>query len=122
MSHTDYLEKAFEIDRILSEIPMAVPLYDVDAFVGTGLSGTLVVPVLAHVYHKRFGIVRKEGVPNHSWHKVESNMWETDRWLFVDDCVCSGRTEQHVMQAMTAEGYTFCIGRYLYMYHTFSYR
>lgn len=121
MSHIDYLEKAFAVTRILEEIPMVVPLYEIDAFVGTGLSGTLVVPVLAHVYHKRFGIVRKEGEANHSSHTVESNMQQTDRWLFVDDCICSGKTEQYVIQAMIAEGYTFYIGHYLYMPNTFSY-
>ena len=67
----------------------------VDAFVGTGLSGTMAVPLVAHALGKRMAIIRKEDdntSNNHSCNRVEGNMEGGDRWVFLDDLIASGAT------------------------------
>jgi len=61
-----------------------------DTMVGRGLSGALVVPLLARAMSKHFAIVRKPNDGSHSGSSVEGRLGE--RWVFVDDLICSGTT------------------------------
>lgn len=112
---TDYLNVAFGDERELID-PARERLhgYDFDTFVGTGLSGTLVVPLLARNMGKRFLIVRKEeDTKNHSTHKVEGYLGQ--RWIFVDDLTSSGDTRSRVTDVVNSiSASTKFIGTYLY--------
>ena len=61
-----------------------------DTMVGRGLSGALVVPLLARAMSKHFAIVRKPNDGSHSESRIEGRLGE--RWVFVDDLICSGNT------------------------------
>lgn len=85
-----------------------VTLADVefDTIVGTGLSGTLVVPRLAKVLKVGWGIVRKEEERSHRERLVEGTLLGK-RWLFVDDWVATGSTLRRVLHTMA----TYCTDR-----------
>lgn len=71
-----------------------------DTMVGTGLSGSLVIPRLARAMHKEWLIIRKPGDGTHSDEPGEG--MHGDRWLFVDDFVSSGSTRTRVLEAVGA--------------------
>jgi orotate phosphoribosyltransferase len=75
---------------------------DFDTMVGMGLSGALVVPVLARALGKHWVIVRKEGVKSHStFSRLAGELGQ--RWIFVDDFVGVGGTRAEVMKAITED-------------------
>lgn len=65
-----------------------------DTMVGTGLSGALVIPMLARALDKHWLIVRKPDDGSHSHLPVEGDLGA--RWLFVDDFISSGDTRKRV--------------------------
>jgi len=70
---------------------------DFDTMVGMGLSGSLVVPVLARLFDVNFAIVRKE-YSSHDHSEIVGRIGH--RWIFVDDFICSGQTLQRVKNVM----------------------
>lgn len=83
-----------------------------DTMVGRGLSGALVVPMLARAMNKWFAIVRK-GESCHSTSMLEGRLG--DRWLFVDDLICSGSTFMKTAKAVGEEKSSMvCAGMYMY--------
>lgn len=67
---------------------------DYDTMIGTGLSGSLVVPVLAKFLSKQWAIIRKDGEGQHMPEAFVGDIGE--RWLFVDDFVSTGATLRRV--------------------------
>jgi hypoxanthine phosphoribosyltransferase len=66
-----------------------------DTLVGTGLSGALIVPLLARALHKNWAIVRKaDDKSTHSGSRIEGTVGR--RWVFVDDLIATGSTRHHV--------------------------
>src|SRR5882672_9510743 len=61
-----------------------------DTLIGTGFSGSILVPMLARELQLDYALVRKAGVTTHASNQVEGVIG--DRWLFVDDCIASGDT------------------------------
>lgn len=118
--HSGYLRCAFRQTRTVRDARSVLSGAKYDLLVGTGMSGALVVPVLAYALRKRFAIVRKESdtqKQNHSDFKVEGQMRSGDRWLFVDDFISSGATYRRVYKAMQKLGAGIAlehIGMYLY--------
>jgi adenine/guanine phosphoribosyltransferase-like PRPP-binding protein len=90
-----------------------------DAFVCTGVSGMLLAPTLAFCMGKRLAVVRKrDDKDNHAMCRIEHNLLEGDRWLFVDDLIASADTIQRVIEKMDYELDTcWEVGRYLYMHN-----
>ena len=85
-------------DEIVTLVDRAVEVLadvDFDTLVGTGLSGSLALPMLAHRLGKHFVIVRKD---NDDSHHGGGRLVGTlgHRWVFFDDFVASGRTKQRV--------------------------
>lgn len=113
-----YFDEAFDQDRLIErarEDLSGVECFD--TFVGTGLSGSLVVPVLAHEFGKDFAIVRKGREGSHSYNMVEGKLGH--RWVFVDDFVSTGKTAQMVDErikeaAGNRKWETKRVGSYLY--------
>lgn len=111
-----YLNGAItRINGIVKAAERSLSSVEFDGFVGTGLSGTMVVPVLAFAMGKRFAIVRKaDDVGHHSSGTVESGLDPGDHWIFVDDFLSSGNTRQRVIDAMGDHQRVEYIGDYLY--------
>lgn len=76
---------------------------DVDTLVGTGLSGTLVVPHLGRALGLYWGIMRKpsdfEGRSSYAHEVYEGSLGR--KWALVDDFVSSGDTVIRVLKQMT---------------------
>lgn len=96
-THTSYFSRAFlNIEAIGETLVARLNKEGVsfDTLIGTGLSGTIVVPTLARMLAvPAWAIVRKEYTP-HSSAEIEGSVgW---RWLFVDDFVSTGATKARV--------------------------
>lgn len=96
-----YFREAMAQDlRTLVRNARALIPSDVDTIVGTGLSGTLVVPHLGRRLGLAWGIVRKEtdlqGSNSHASEMYEGTMGR--RWALVDDFMSSGRTLKRTMR------------------------
>lgn len=98
-SHSGYFNRAFDsLDAIVDEMRIALEGVEYDTMVGTGLSGTLVIPTLARTFGTRWAIVRKEYSP-HTNSKIEGEIGH--KWLFVDDFISSGETLRRVQSVIS---------------------
>lgn len=97
--HSSYLNMAlYQVDAIIDQATEELRDVDYDTLVGTGMSGTLVVPIVARALNKYFAIVRKPNVRSHAGTDVEGKIGK--RWVFLDDCVASGETRKRVRTAV----------------------
>lgn len=87
---------------------------DFDTIVGTGFSGSIVIPALALSMGKKFVLIRKEGDDSHhGGGRLVGQLGE--RWIFVDDFVDSGRTRRRVIGKLAGgPDPTTMVGQYLY--------
>jgi len=113
-SHSFWLNEAFrDIDAVVNKARKALESVQYDTMVGTGLSGSLVIPVLAREFGKYFAIVRKDEA-RHSDLEIEGQIGH--KWIFVDDFIGSGATRGRVKCAVN--GVTgnpdLYVGSYLY--------
>lgn len=93
-----YLDRAFgDASALLSDARVALQGLDFDTMVGVGLSGALVIPLLARAMGKMFAIVRKNGDDAHGA-RIEG--YTGARWIFVDDLISTGSTRGHAKQWM----------------------
>ncbi len=109
--------------HIVKQASQTLDPLEFDSMVGTGLSGAMVIPLLAYVFDKPFAIIRKEtDVDNHSCEKFEGVI--QGRWLFVDDFIASGHTLRTVTAAVRdivgeRNKLITCVGAYQYMRNVF---
>lgn len=71
-----------------------------DTIIGTGVSGAIIVPLLARELGCFWAIARKPRDGSHSYNEVEGDIGE--RWVFVDDLVDSGATVERTRRLVTA--------------------
>ena len=76
--------------RKLQDVPF-------DTLVGTGVSGTIFVPILARELDKHWMIVRKDK-SEHSTSMLEGQLGH--RWLFCDDLIDTGATLKRVRKTI----------------------
>lgn len=115
-----YMRRAFEAaDQIAANLRECLDAYNItyDTLVGTGLSGSLVVPRVAEALGLDWMIVRKSGDGSHSNQPAEGSLGA--RWLFVDDCTDSGNTYKRVYRvieelAAVRSHVTEHVGAYMY--------
>lgn len=104
--HSPYLTDPFINQKVIvKRAQVQLANVEFDAFVGMGLSGSMIAPLLAYIMGKRFAIVRKNndtGASSHSQtcHGIESCLNAGDKWLFCDDFVSSGATRRRVIKRM----------------------
>lgn len=98
-SHSGYFSRAFgSIEAIGCKMHEKLKGVEYDTIVGTGLSGTLVVPTLGRAFEKYWAIIRKEHSP-HTNALIEGEIGQ--RWVFVDDFISSGRTVERVKEVLS---------------------
>ncbi len=115
MDHVCYLSKAFSQEYLLNTISGKLKKKEFDAVVGCGISGALVVPLVAFLLKKRFAIVRKPNdCDNHSNRRCEGNLNHYDRWIFLDDLLDKGTTYLHTRKCVDNTGLFNYVGMYLY--------
>jgi hypothetical protein len=95
---TGYIRAAFaDPDDLVEKAKKALKDVDYDTMVGTGLSGSLVIPILARACGKYWAIVRKQDNA-HTSHTFEGQIGR--KWIFVDDLIDSGRTRRRVKEVI----------------------
>ena len=93
--NSSYLYAAFATpETMVKNAQEVLEKVEYDTMIGIGLSGTLVVPLIARAMGKNFAIVRKPNDSNHRERAVEGYVGES--WIFVDDFVSSGATLERV--------------------------
>jgi len=116
MKHSPYLSSALnDLEGTVHNAHCTLGPVDFDAIVCIGVSGMLVGPALAVSMGKGLAIVRKtDDKQNHAVVRVETNMKDGDRWIFVDDLISSGETARRVSEIMLRDGWGDPTGTYLY--------
>ncbi len=116
MTHCLYLTQPICDPRgTIDNAVKALQDIEFEAIVCCGLSGLLVAPGVALAMGKRIGIVRKaKDRDNHSEFRVETSMIKNDRWVFLDDIICTGSTLRYVREAMEDMGFEAEVSTYLY--------
>lgn len=89
-----------------------------DTIVGTGLSGAVIVPLMARMLRKKWALIRKPKESRHSADLVVGRIGK--RWLFVDDFIATGSTLDRVQEVIRKESRRYSyfeteyVGAYLY--------
>ena len=97
--HADYLQQSLlNPKELVANARSALKGIKFDTMVSRGLSGALVVPMLARALRKNWLIIRKDNDGSHSSKKVEGTLGE--RWMFIDDLVSSGHTRKICFEAV----------------------
>lgn len=99
--HTGYLSHAMgDPDDMVAAARYALKNVKFDTMVGTGLSGALVVPIIARAMGKHWMLIRKPNDGSHSSYRAEGKL--DRRWIFVDDLIDSGDTLRRVLDQVSA--------------------
>ncbi len=120
LKHLNYLTEAITGQgHIVVAAQRSLKDVEFEGFVGMGLSGSMIAPLLAFVMGKRFAIVRKrDRAQSHSAtaHGIESGLKAGDRWLFCDDFISGGQTRATVVERIREHhvGHVEYVGDYLY--------
>ncbi|WP_431941642.1 phosphoribosyltransferase [Nocardia grenadensis] len=111
------MNSVYDTETAVNEAKEQLEGIEFDTFVGTGLSGSLMIPALAKAFDVDFLMVRKKNDGSHSSYPCEGYLGE--RWIFVDDLISSGRTFDRVARVVRAAAAwdhhrTELVGAYLY--------
>lgn len=82
---------------------------NVNGLVGTGMSGSLVIPLLAQYMEVDYVLLRRENDSSHSDSRWNGKMG--DRLVIVDDFVESGKTLERLLRAISKEQVYMSMGR-----------
>ncbi len=116
---TYYMDAAvFNLSEVIETAKKALAGVDFDTLVGTGFSGSVVIPSLALALGKKFVLIRKETDDSHHGRgRLLGQLGQ--KWIFVDDFVSSGRTRQRVINKIDEalreyDGTSTLVGQYMY--------
>lgn len=117
---TWYMDQAvFNLSDVIKTAQEDLADIDFDTMVGTGFSGSIVIPSLALAMGKKFVLIRKETDDSH--HGKGRLLGELgSRWIFVDDFVSSGVTRKRVIEKVEDAAEETCtntemVGQYMYV-------
>jgi orotate phosphoribosyltransferase len=113
---TYYMDSAlFGLPGVIETAKERLADVDFDTLVGTGFSGSIVIPALALAMGKKFVLIRKETDDSH--HGGGRLVGELgNKWIFVDDFVSSGKTRQRVIDKVEeVDSDTEYVGQYMYV-------
>jgi orotate phosphoribosyltransferase len=111
-------EAVFNLSEVIDLVKEALADVEFDTLVGTGFSGSVVIPSLALAMGKKFVLIRKETDDSHHGRgRLVGSLGA--RWIFVDDFISSGATRRRVIEkvegaAVEARTTTEFIGQYMY--------
>jgi orotate phosphoribosyltransferase len=126
--HSDYLENIFSNNKIfrktVSEVVKSLKQLNFDYLIGTGLSGTCVIPTVALRLNKPFAIVRKD--VSHGSFQIEGLPREEKKlsYLILDDFISTGATVDRIftkMQDFIVRKSDLCIGLFSYKDYYFGF-
>lgn len=122
-----YFRHAFEdVDSLIgnAEFQFKVQKIEFDSMVGIGLSGLLVLPILARHFDVPFMALRKPNVESHDSYYGTGQYGRGTigkRWILVDDFVSTGSTmrkaQQRIADGIAESGFKFeteFVGTYCY--------
>lgn len=121
--HTPYFRHVYENpDKVIDQARYVIGETDYDTMVGMGMSGALIIPLLARAFGKHWLIVRKESERRHDTSPTTGELGH--RWIFVDDLIDSGNTRKFVyrtvMNVAARDSFeTKYVGAYLYRSYQF---
>ncbi len=94
---TYYMDDAvFNLSAVIETAKERLANVEFDTLVGTGFSGSIVIPSIALALGKNFVLIRKESDDSHhGGGRLLGQLGK--RWIFVDDFVSSGRTRLRVI-------------------------
>ncbi|OBF73622.1 hypothetical protein A9X06_27450 [Mycobacterium sp. 852002-51759_SCH5129042] len=103
---SDYLDDVFDPDSLIADARTHLTTAGIsfDTLVGTGLSGALIIPILAFEFGVDYALVRTVGDSSHARTRVEGFLGNS--WLFVDDHIHTGRTFRYVHRTITDEAHS----------------
>lgn len=98
--NTYYMDEAlFKLDEVIETAKERLADVDFDTLIGTGFSGSVVIPALALAMGKNFVLIRKESDDSHHGKgRLLGRLGE--RCIFVDDFVSSGKTRKRVIHKL----------------------
>lgn len=120
--HSAYLKNIFSnnktFKKTVREVVKSLKQLDFDYLIGTGLSGTCIIPTVALRLNKPFAIVRKD-TNHHGSFLIEGIPRENKPllYLILDDFVSTGATVDIIltkMQAFIQRKDDICIGLFAY--------
>lgn len=101
-------------DILVDAIRLIPPTVEYDTMVGIGLSGSLVIPMLARKLNKYFLLLRKESESSHSQGIIGEGKLGR-KFMFVDDLISSGKTREEVKRKIyREEPHAHYVGSFLY--------
>lgn len=120
---TYYFDEAvFDLATVVEDAKKELEKVEFDTLVGTGFSGSIVIPSLALAMGKKFALIRKETDDSH--HGKGRLLGEIGmRWIFVDDFISSGATRSRVIRKVAdalacsddlSRTGTTMVGQYMY--------
>lgn len=99
MRNISYSSEAFgDMDEMEARFRHVTRGIEFDTIIGTGLSGSMVVPDLARRLDKNFAIIRKPSDSSHAEEAFEGVIG--DKWIFVDDFISTGKTLARVVNTV----------------------
>lgn len=116
---TWYMDEAvFNLAEVIETGKKRLADVEFDTLVGTGFSGSIVIPSLALALGKNFVLIRKETDDSHHGKGLLVGQLG-EKWIFVDDFVSSGMTRRRVLDKVRdwSEQYdctTEFVGQYMY--------
>ncbi len=113
---TFYMDDAvFDLNKVIETAKERLAYVDFDTLVGTGFSGSIVIPALALAMGKKFVLIRKDTDDSH--HGRGRLVGELgNKWVFVDDFVSSGKTRWRVINKIDeVDNDTEYVGQYMYV-------
>lgn len=117
---TWYMDNAlFDLSEVIETAKEQLANVEFDTLVGTGFSGSVVIPALALAMGKKFVLIRKETDDSHHGRGLLVGQLG-EKWIFVDDFVASGKTRNRVIEKVEAaasdlELDTEYVGQYMYV-------
>lgn len=103
-----YSNEAFgDTTELIERARRALDGVEYGSMVGTGLSGALVIPILARALNKPFAIIRKPNESSHATTMFEGTI--KDSYIFVDDFIATSATRDRVIKQVRtiAQQYTW---------------
>lgn len=121
-SHTSKILSHKYRNQIIMTTYQHLKKYDgsYDAIACCGTSGLMVVPQIAELLNKNIIVIRKD-LNGYSSFNIEGPY--TNKYIIVDDLICSGNTVKTIMKQIKSEFYkSKCLGIYCYMPEESTYR